>query len=82
MLKESGVVKKWKADWWPRQIFCSRGMVTEAKAVSMDDVQGAYYLMAILLVISFAALLVESFWVKYAVIPAPVKKSPKNETTI
>lgn len=56
MIKESGLVKKWKADWWPRQSFCSRGLITEAKAVSMTDVQGAYYLMGILLIISFIAL--------------------------
>jgi len=64
MIKESGLVNYWKAQWWPRQSFCSRGLVTEAKAVTMNDVQGAYYLMAILLAVSFLALMVEGAYRK------------------
>ena len=64
MIKESGIVNKWKATWWPRQSFCSRGMVTEAKAVTMNDVQGAYYLMAILLAVSFLTLMIEGIYTR------------------
>ncbi|ELU06044.1 hypothetical protein CAPTEDRAFT_188571 [Capitella teleta] len=81
MIKESGLVKKWKADWWPRQSFCSRGLVTEAKAVSMDDVQGAYYLMAILLVVSFVALVAEGFWQKHNM-NHKVNEAPGKESSI
>ena len=58
-VKEGGLITKWKQKWWPRQSFCSRGMVTVAKAVSLQDVQGAYYAAAILLTAAFLALLLE-----------------------
>lgn len=57
---ESGVINKWKKKWWPRQSFCSRGIVTESKAVSVSDIQGAYYLMAIFLALSMLALFGEA----------------------
>ena len=58
-VKEGGLITKWKKHWWPRQSFCSRGMVTEAKAVTLKDVQGAYYAMAALLLLAACVLIIE-----------------------
>ena len=61
-IKESGLINKLKAEYWPRPSFCSTGMQTEAKAVSLRDVQGAYYVMAILLALATLALLSEKLF--------------------
>ena len=58
-IKESGLINKLKAEYWPRPSFCSTGMQTEAKPVSLRDVQGAYYVMAMLLALATASLLTE-----------------------
>ena len=58
-VRETGLLMKWKKLWWPRQSFCARGTVTIGKAVNLDDVQGAYYALSILCVVSCLALLAE-----------------------
>ena len=59
-IKESGLINKLKAEFWPRPSFCTTGMQTEAKPVSLIDVQGAYYAMAILLAMASIALIGEA----------------------
>ena len=56
---ETGLLMKWKKRWWPRHSFCARGTVTIGKAVKLDDVQGAYYALSILCIVSCLALLAE-----------------------
>lgn len=56
---ETGLLMKWKKRWWPRHSFCARGTVTIGKAVKLDDVQGAYYALSILCIVSSLALLAE-----------------------
>ena len=53
------MVNKLKTDYWPRPSFCTNGLQTEAKPVTLDDVQGAYYVMAILCAVALVALLTE-----------------------
>lgn len=59
-IRETGLLNKWKVEWWPRQSFCSTGTQTIAKPVSLTDVQGAYYAMGILLSCALIALLTET----------------------
>ena len=33
----------WKRRWWPKANLCKSGLVTEAKAISLIDVQSAFY---------------------------------------
>lgn len=56
---EGGLINKWKKKHWPRQNFCSRGLVTEAKPVTLKDVQGAYYALGFLVFVAACILMVE-----------------------
>ena len=59
-IKESGVFHRWQVKWWPRQVYCPyRDMVTEVKLVSIIDVQGAYYILAICSVLAGVVLCIE-----------------------
>lgn len=60
MMKEGGLIHKWKSKWWPRQSFCSRGVITESKPVTVFDMQGAYYLLGMSVAIAIVALLGET----------------------
>ena len=56
---ETGLLTKWQKMWWPREQLC-HSVKTEAQAASlhMDDAQGAFYLLSILI---FTSLLAFSF---------------------
>ncbi len=56
---EGGLINKWKQQHWPRQNFCSRGLVTESKAVSLKDIQGAYYALGMLIFLAACILMLE-----------------------
>lgn len=53
------MIAKWKIESWPRQSFCTRGLITEAKPVTLKDVQGAYYALGILICIATFILFCE-----------------------
>ena len=54
--EENGLLEKWKTRWWQSQSTCSRGILTEAKAVTLADMQGAYYLLAIMFFVALLSL--------------------------
>ena len=58
-VRETGLLMKWKQFYWPRQNFCARGTMTVGKAVNLDDIQGAYYALSVLTILSCLALLAE-----------------------
>lgn len=58
-IRETGLLNKWKVEWWPRKSFCNTGTQTIAKAVSLIDVQGAYYVMGMLLCLACISLVGE-----------------------
>ena len=62
---ESGLFTRWQKMWWPREQLC-HSVKTEAQAASLhvDDVQGAFYLLSILIFTSLLALSLE-ICVKY-----------------
>ena len=45
LIHESGLLNVWKRRWWPKANLCKSGLVTEAKAISLIDVQSAFYVM-------------------------------------
>ncbi|XP_052784546.1 glutamate receptor ionotropic, kainate 2-like isoform X2 [Mya arenaria] len=46
-IHESGLLQVWKRRWWPKsKIICPGSIVTEAKPISIIDVQSAFYVAA------------------------------------
>ena len=58
-IHESGLLQIWKRRWWPKSNFCSGNIVTEAKPISIVDVQSAYYVCVLGIVIGTIAFVCE-----------------------
>ena len=46
-IHEGGLLQIWKRKWWPKGTFCKGDILTEAKPISLMDVQSAFYVCAI-----------------------------------
>lgn len=68
-IHESGLLQVWKRRWWPKlKAICAGSVVTEAKPISVIDVQSAFYVAAGGAFIGFLAFLIEVLvhrWLKY-----------------
>ncbi|XP_046342594.1 glutamate receptor 4-like isoform X1 [Haliotis rufescens] len=53
---ESGLLQIWKKRWWSKNSFCKGSLTTEAKPIILIDVQSAFYLIGIGVVIAAIAL--------------------------
>ncbi|KAL3861017.1 hypothetical protein ACJMK2_007110 [Sinanodonta woodiana] len=58
-LHESGLLQIWKQRWWPKSGMCSEDLSTVARPIRAVDVQSAFYLAVIGIVLSTFVLLVE-----------------------
>ena len=59
-MRESGLLKKWTAEWTPSNLQCKGlGPVTTAKEATLDDFQGAFYLLIIGILLACILLVVE-----------------------
>ncbi|XP_067682011.1 glutamate receptor-like isoform X1 [Haliotis asinina] len=56
---ESGLLQIWKKRWWAKNSFCKGSLTTEAKPIILIDVQSAFYLIGIGVVIAAIALACE-----------------------
>ena len=59
-------MNKLKSDYWPRPSFCMHGLQAEAKPVTLNDVQGAYYVMTMLGAVALVVLLSERILINAA----------------
>ncbi|RUS85248.1 hypothetical protein EGW08_007009 [Elysia chlorotica] len=57
---ESGLLQVWVKKWWPQQTFCQGSLVTQARALSLVDMQSSFYVLAIGLGMSAVVLVLES----------------------
>ncbi|GFN97075.1 glutamate receptor [Plakobranchus ocellatus] len=57
---ESGLLQVWVKKWWPKQTFCSGSLVTQARELSLMDVQSGFYVLAIGLGVSGVVLMAET----------------------
>jgi hypothetical protein len=64
-IHEGGLLQIWKRKWWPKSSFCAGNSITEAKPISLMDVQSAFYVCVIGLVLSMIAFLTEIVLNKY-----------------
>ena len=58
-IHESGLLQIWKRRWWPKSNFCSGNIVTEAKPIAIVDVQSAYYVCVLGILIGTTAFVCE-----------------------
>ena len=58
-IHESGLLQIWKRRWWPKSNFCGGNIVTEAKAITIVDVQSAYYVCVLGIVLGTIAFVCE-----------------------
>ncbi|XP_045199719.2 glutamate receptor U1-like isoform X2 [Mercenaria mercenaria] len=58
-LHEGGLFQIWKRKWWPKANFCARNTVTEAKPISLMDVQSAFYVCLIGVFLGSVAFIIE-----------------------
>ncbi|GFO49256.1 glutamate receptor [Plakobranchus ocellatus] len=56
---ESGLLQVWVKKWWPQQTFCRGSLVTQARALSLVDVQSSFYVLAIGVAMSLVVLMFE-----------------------
>lgn len=76
-IHESGLLQVWKRRWWPKsKAICAGTIVTEAKPISLIDVQSAFYVAAGGAVIGFLAFLIELYVGKCT------KYRPKKEVIV
>lgn len=64
-LHEGGIIQVWKNKWWPKAATCFNTPLTEAKAISLIDVQSAFYACIIGIFLGAVALIVEIMISKY-----------------
>ncbi|XP_045201973.2 probable glutamate receptor [Mercenaria mercenaria] len=58
-LHEGGLFQIWKRKWWPTANFCAGNTVTEAKPISLMDVQSAFYVCLIGVFLGSVAFIIE-----------------------
>ncbi|XP_069103797.1 glutamate receptor ionotropic, kainate 2-like [Argopecten irradians] len=66
-IHESGLLQIWKLKHWPKRSTCYGSMVPEATIVSLIDIQSAFYLIGIGIVVAVTVLTCEcgySYWKK------------------
>ncbi|XP_069103796.1 glutamate receptor ionotropic, kainate 4-like [Argopecten irradians] len=66
-IHESGLLQIWKLKHWPKRSTCYGSMVPEATIVSLIDIQSAFYLIGIGIVVAVTVLICEcgySYWEK------------------
>ncbi|XP_069105057.1 glutamate receptor ionotropic, delta-2-like [Argopecten irradians] len=66
-IHESGLLQIWKLKHWPKRSMCYGSMVPEATIVSLIDIQSAFYLIGIGIVVAVTVLTCEcgySYWKK------------------
>ncbi|XP_033760011.1 uncharacterized protein LOC117342117 isoform X2 [Pecten maximus] len=66
-IHESGLLQIWKLKHWPKQSTCYSSLVPEATIVNLIDIQSAFYLIGIGIVVAGTVLLCEcgySYWQK------------------
>lgn len=56
---ESGLLQQWIKRWWPKRSFCGGSLVTEAKTLTVIDMQSSFYLIGIGMVAGGMALALE-----------------------
>ena len=58
---QSGLVKMWKSDYWPKKDRCSSTLAVAAvnRTVKIGDMQGSFYLLMMGFFIALTVLLVE-----------------------
>ncbi|XP_060070631.1 glutamate receptor ionotropic, kainate 1-like [Ylistrum balloti] len=86
-IHESGLLEIWKLKNWPKRSTCFSSMVPEATIVTLIDIQSAFYLIGIGIVIGGTVLLCEcgySYWERHKGInanrPAVIHKHTKRIT--
>ena len=69
-MRESGLLKKWTTEWTPSNLQCvGLGPITTATEASLNDFQGAFYLLIIGITLSCILLITElvySYRTRYA----------------
>ncbi|GFO49258.1 glutamate receptor [Plakobranchus ocellatus] len=61
-LYESGLLQVWVKKWWPQQTFCRGSLVTQARALSLMDVQSSFYVLAIGFALCSVVLVLEAVY--------------------
>ncbi|KAK3755334.1 hypothetical protein RRG08_026064 [Elysia crispata] len=59
-LYESGLLQVWVKKWWPPQTICRGALVTQAKTLSLLDMQSSFYVLAIGVALSAIVLGLEA----------------------
>ena len=57
---ESGLLQVWVKKWWPQQTFCRGSLLTQARALSLIDMQSSFYVLAIGVSIAAVVLVLEA----------------------
>ncbi|KAL4219833.1 hypothetical protein ACF0H5_020245 [Mactra antiquata] len=58
-IHEGGLLQIWKQKWWPKANFCSGNIVTESKPFSLEDVQSAFYVCCVGILVGVMVLTIE-----------------------
>merc|ERR1739838_639107 len=60
-MRDNGLLEGWKRKWWPKNQNCRPMKTTEAKPATLNDTQGAFYVLSIGIGFSCILLLIEKF---------------------
>jgi hypothetical protein len=61
LLQEGGILQTFKEKHWPKSIFCFETSGLQARPISLIDVQAAFYLIGIGMLLGFLVLALEFF---------------------
>ena len=87
---ESGLLQVWVKKWWPSRSFCAGSLVTEARTLNLKDVQSAFYLLGVGVIVAATMLLSElaqsimkslipTSFLDIKVVPESIKKAISKE---
>ncbi|XP_045200037.2 glutamate receptor 2-like [Mercenaria mercenaria] len=79
-IHEGGLFQIWKRKWWPKSSFCAGNSITEAKPISLMDVQSAFYVCLLGVFLGLTAFLIEIILHKYQLFVQKMRNKAKSDT--
>ncbi|XP_060069647.1 glutamate receptor ionotropic, kainate 2-like [Ylistrum balloti] len=76
---ESGLMNIWERKWWARQKLCYEATWDQRKVINLMDVQSAFYLIGIGIVLAILVFCLE--WICFKIIQTRKKPQPVNSQT-
>ncbi|XP_033740487.1 glutamate receptor ionotropic, delta-2-like [Pecten maximus] len=77
---ESGLMNIWERKWWAQQKLCYESTWDQRKVINLTDVQSAFYLIGIGIVLALLVICLE--WICFKIIRTKRRQQPDESYTV